>query len=189
MPPNLSYFPEPKAKSQNPWGKTLELIMDSATPGKPTVQNDMIGCCSGLVIGRHEHNDTNLTLLTGTFSHGRKFSFTFWNSGFCNFMQNDLRMKGDNWINGSWNFVQNAHEGEVRFWKKNPVDSPWGEEHQSLIESMFTATLDRLCMQNDIQRRWQNGRRIQFSRGFCEKPRKNWHDWNSDVLYDSHWAV
>ena len=39
--------------------------MDSATPGKPSVQNDMIGCCSGLVIGSHEHDDPNLTLPDG----------------------------------------------------------------------------------------------------------------------------
>ena len=82
------------AKSKNPWGKTLELIMDSATPGKPSVQNDMIGYCSGLVIDRREHDAPNLTLLMGNFSHGRKFSFTFWKSGFCNFVQNDCGWRG-----------------------------------------------------------------------------------------------
>ena len=46
---------------QNP-----RIDMDSATPGKPSVQNDMIECRSGLVISRHEHDDPNLTLLTGT---------------------------------------------------------------------------------------------------------------------------
>ena len=45
---------------QNP-----RIDMDSATPGKPSVQNDMIGCCSGLVIGSHEHDDPNLTLPDG----------------------------------------------------------------------------------------------------------------------------
>ena len=45
---------------QNP-----RIDMDSATPGKPSVQNDMIGCCSGLVIGRHEHDDPTLNLPDG----------------------------------------------------------------------------------------------------------------------------
>ena len=34
------------------------------------------------------------TSLRGTFSHGRKFSFTFWKSGFCNFVQNDCGWRG-----------------------------------------------------------------------------------------------
>jgi len=51
--------------------------MDSATPGKPSVQNDMIGCCSGLVIGRHEHDNPNLTLLTGTSPQGGGFPSLF----------------------------------------------------------------------------------------------------------------
>ena len=51
--------------------------VDSATPGKPSVQNDMIGCCSGLVIGSHEHDDPNLTLLTGTSPQGGGFPSLF----------------------------------------------------------------------------------------------------------------
>ena len=50
---------------------------DSATPGKPSVQNIMIGCCSGLVINRHEHDDLNLTLLTGTSPQGGGFPSLF----------------------------------------------------------------------------------------------------------------
>ena len=57
---------------QNP-----RIDMDSATPGKPSVQNDMIGCCSGLVIGSHEHDDPNLTLLTGTSPQGGGFPSLF----------------------------------------------------------------------------------------------------------------
>ena len=57
---------------QNP-----RIDMDSATPGKPSVQNDMIGCCSGLVISRHEHDDPNLTLLTGTSPQGGGFPSLF----------------------------------------------------------------------------------------------------------------
>ena len=49
------------------------------------------------------------------------------------------------------NSMQNAHAGDVRYWKKNSVHSTWGEENQSFIESMFTATLDMLCIENDIQ--------------------------------------
>ena len=51
--------------------------MDSATPGKPSVQNDMIGCCSGLVIDRREHDAPNLTLLTGTSPQGGGFPSLF----------------------------------------------------------------------------------------------------------------
>ena len=57
---------------QNP-----RIDMDSATPGKPSVQNDMIVCCSGLVIGSHEHDDPNLTLLTGTSPQGGGFPSLF----------------------------------------------------------------------------------------------------------------
>ena len=90
------------------------------------------------------------TFLRVTFSSERGFPISFWKSGFCNFVQNDMRMKVENWINGFCNSMQNAHAGEVRYWKKNPVQSPWGEGNKSLIESMFTETLDRLYMQNDI---------------------------------------
>ena len=57
---------------QNP-----RIDMDSATPGKPSVQNDMIECRSGLVISRHEHDDPNLTLLTGTSPQGGGFPSLF----------------------------------------------------------------------------------------------------------------
>jgi len=57
--------------------KNPRIDMDSATPGKPSVQNDMIGCCSGLVIGSHEHDDPNLTLLTGTSPQGGGFPSLF----------------------------------------------------------------------------------------------------------------
>ena len=39
--------------------------MDFATPGKPSVQNDMIECRSGMVIGRHEHDDPTFNLPEG----------------------------------------------------------------------------------------------------------------------------
>ena len=42
--------------------KNPKIDMDSATPGKPSVQNDMIGCCSGLVIDRREHDDRTFNL-------------------------------------------------------------------------------------------------------------------------------
>ena len=57
--------------------KNLRIDMDSATQGKPSVQNDIIVCCSGLVIGSHEHDDPYLTLLTGTSPKGVGFPSFF----------------------------------------------------------------------------------------------------------------
>ena len=57
---------------QNP-----RIDMDSATPGKPSVQNDMIECRSGLVISRHEHDDPTLNLPDGYVFQGRRFPITF----------------------------------------------------------------------------------------------------------------
>ena len=57
--------------------KNPRIDMDSATPGKPSVQNDMIECRSGLVISRHEHDDPTLNLPDGYFFQGRRFPITF----------------------------------------------------------------------------------------------------------------
>ena len=51
--------------------------MDSATPGKPSVQYDMIECRNGLMISRYEHDDPKLTLLTGTSPQGGGFPSLF----------------------------------------------------------------------------------------------------------------
>ena len=51
--------------------------MESATPGKLSVQNDMIECRNGLVIGGRENDDPTLNLLDGYVFPGRRFSITF----------------------------------------------------------------------------------------------------------------
>ena len=45
--------------------KNPRIDMASATQGKPSLQNDMVECNSGLVIGMHEHDDPTLNLPDG----------------------------------------------------------------------------------------------------------------------------
>jgi len=115
MPSTLSLCAKPKAKSQNPL-ENPRIDMDSATPGKPSLQNDMTERRSGLVISRHEHDNPNLTLLTDTSPQGGGFPSLFETVVYATSCRITYGLRG-------------------------------------IIESMFTTTLDRLCMQNDIQGR------------------------------------
>ena len=57
--------------------KNPRIDMDSATPGKPSVQNDRIECNSGLVNVRHEHDDPTLNPSDGYVFPGKRFFITF----------------------------------------------------------------------------------------------------------------
>ena len=63
----------------------------------PSVQNDMIERRSELVISRRENDDPTLNLPEGyLLPREEVFHLFFSKSGFCNFVQIDMRMKGDN---------------------------------------------------------------------------------------------
>ena len=57
--------------------KSHRIDIDSATQGKPSLQNDMIERRSRLVISRHEHDDPTLNLPDGYVFQGRRFPITF----------------------------------------------------------------------------------------------------------------
>ena len=119
MPPTLSFCAKPKAKSQNPSSQKIILALRERGDRRRR----------RWVRARKNHFLPPLIRLAGIFSRGRKFSFAYWNSGFCNSGQA---------LRAEW------HEGETRDWEKTSslkCAAPNGTKWTALVLSQRNESL------------------------------------------------
>ena len=116
---DLSFCAEPKAKSQNPSSQKIILALRERGDRRRR----------RWVRARKNHFLPPLIRLAGIFSRGRKFSFAYWNSGFCNSGQA---------LRAEW------HVGEVRDWEKTSslkCAAPNGTKWTALVLSQRNESL------------------------------------------------